>query len=195
MSHAWFIIRTEPRAEYAAAQQLTRDGLEVFLPRVRSPLPRFGHADTPLFPGYLFLRSGTGPGEWPTFRAAHRVVGWVRFDDFIPSIPDEEIADLRLRIDAINGSDGLWTKFKPGDTVRVVSGGFEGLAQVMEEPKSPQGRAKVLLHFMGRLVQAQVPWANMWATQSLPSVAPKAPRRTRGKKRWIKGAAAPATSS
>jgi len=194
MSVAWHIVRTEPRAEYAAAKELARDGLEVFFPRVRSPLPRFGHTDTPLFPGYLFLRCGTGPQEWPTFREGHRLLGWLKFEDFIPSIPDEEITELSHRIDAINGSEGLWSKFRPGEMVQVISGSFEGLAQVLEEPKSPQGRAKVLLHFMGRLVEAQVPWTNMWATQDLESGSFKTPRRTRGKRRWIKGFAPPAVT-
>ena len=68
MALEWRVIRTEPRAEYLAAQELGRDGFEVLFPRVKVTQPRKGHSDMPLFPGYLFLRCDADTGAWPVFR-------------------------------------------------------------------------------------------------------------------------------
>ena len=50
------------------------------------------------------------------------------------------------------------TRFKPGDTVHVRSGGTDTFASVLDEPKSPTARVKVLLWFMGGLVPAPGSW-------------------------------------
>lgn len=184
---SWYVIRTAPRAEYLAAGELERDGFEVFFPRVKTPQPRQAHDDEPLFPGYLFLRCDPETGGWPTFRLAHRVTGWVSFEGVIPPIPDEVIMQLVSRVHEINAAKGLWRRFRRGETVLVVSKSIQGLGQVVQEAKSPQARAKVLMEFMGRLVQAQVPWLHLRAVEDNPREPQRVPRRTRGGGRWISG--------
>ncbi len=187
MGPSWYVLLTEPRAEYLAAAELSRGGFEIFFPRVKAAHKRAGRADEPLFPGYLFLHHDIESGGWPSFRIAHHVVGWVSFGGVIPSIPDQAITDLARRMEALNTSHGLWQRFRPGDRVRVVSGNLEGLAEVVEEAKSPQARTKVLLEFMGRLVQAQIPWQNLRSLDDSYRDRHRPPRRTRGQGRWIRG--------
>lgn len=187
MDSNWHVIRTEPRAEYLAADELDRDGFEVFFPRIKVAHPRCGHSDTPIFPGYLFLRLDAQMEGWPVFRPRHRVVNWVRFGDEIPSLPDDAVAELRQRVDTINGEGGLWRGFKPGDKVRVISNTIQGLAEVIEGAKSPQGRVKVLLEFMGRLVRAQIPWDALRPVEEESEKGRRPLRRTRGGGRWIAG--------
>lgn len=183
----WYVIRTEPRAEYLAASELVRDGFEIFLPRVNTPHPRMGHSDEPFFPSYLFIRCDPESDGWPSFRKAHRVSGWVIFDGVIPSVPDETVADLIQHLEMINREGGSWRRFHPGEKVRVVSAGMQSLAEVLEEPKSPQARVKVLLQFMGRRVSAHVPWESLLPADNEPGEKPRLPRRTRGKGRWVQG--------
>ena len=187
MAQCWHVLRTEPRAEYLTADVLGREGVDVFFPCVKAPNPRPGHDNTPLFPGYLFLRFDPVTEGWPSFRPAHHVAGWVSFHGVVPTVPDGVIADLQQRIETINGGDGLWRRFHRGEKVRVVSNNLDGLAEVVEEAKSPQGRAKVLLHFMGRIVHAQVPWESLRPISDRSEDRPRLPRRTRGKGRWIQG--------
>ena len=188
MALNWYILRTEPRAEYLAAAELGSDGYEMFFPRVTSPNHRVGHEDLPLFPGYLFLRCDPESGGWPAFRQRHRVSGWVRFGGVIPTMPDEVICELQRRVESINsGKGGLWRRFLPGETVRVVSHGVEGLGEVIQEAKTPQARARVLLQFMGQLVQAQVPWSDLRPVDDQQSQDRYLTRRTRGGGRWIRG--------
>ena len=183
----WYVLRTEPRAEYMAAAELDGDGFEVFFPRVTSPHQRVGHTDLPLFPGYLFLRCDPQSDGWPSFRMRHRVSGWVNFAGVIPAVPDEVIAEVAHRIDGINATNGLWRRFRQGERVQVTSHGLGAVGEVVEEAKSPQARARVLLNFMGRLVQAQVPWADLQPVQHQITDNQRLPRRTRGRGRWIQG--------
>ena len=186
MPRRWYIIRTKPRAEYLAAEELRRDGFEIFSPRVKSPGP-ISHADTPLFPGYLFLCCDLEGERSSSIRQAHHVAGWVSFGGQVPSVPDEVVAELRERVAAIDRGGGLWRRYRPREKVRINSSGMEILAEVIEEARSPQARVKVLLSFMGRLVSAQVPWENLRPTEDVSSETLRLPRRTRGRGRWIQG--------
>lgn len=187
MGFSWYVLLSEPRAEYLADVELRKDGFEIFFPRIQTTHPRGGHIDEPLFPGYLFMRCDADSDGWPTFRPAHRIVGWVNFQGIVPTVPDEVIVDLARRLEPNNNSAGLWHRFKPGEKVRVVSGIIDDPAMVIEEAKSPQGRAKVLMDFMGRQVQVQVPWGDLRSVQDQQHESQRPPRRTRGQSRWIRG--------
>ena len=41
--------------------------------------------------------------------------------------------------------------------------------------------------FMGRLIQAQVPWSDLQPVQDRPPEKARIPRRTRGQGRWVRG--------
>lgn len=193
MAADWYVVRTEPRAEIQAEQALTLEGIEVYFPQINSPRHQRRRGTVPLFPGYLFIQWDPQAGAWPTFRHVHRTAGWVSFGDVVPSITDDVMTDLMKQVDAINGANGLWRRFKVGEKVRVDSGTFQGLAEIIEEAKSPTARALVLMQFMGRLVQTQVPWVDLHPGSDRP-VEPaeqiemvRSPRRTRGHGRWIRG--------
>ena len=187
MGLRWYVARTEPRAEFLAAAELTRDGYEIFAPQIRAPRTQLGPANIPLFPGYLFLRCDQESDGWPVFRRAHRVTGWVKFGDEVPSLPDDTVAEMMDRWETINRQGGMLQRFLPGDKVQVDSGCLQGLAEVVEEAKSPQARAKVLLQFMGRVVQAQVPWEDLKPVGEALLETTQPPHRTRGRGRWIQG--------
>ena len=85
----WYAVRTKAQSEYLAAQVLGGQGFEVFLPLVGSPKPRAGREDTPLFPGYLFLRYDVEHQDWPSLTVLPGILGWVRFNGVVPAVPDE----------------------------------------------------------------------------------------------------------
>ncbi len=196
----WYVIRTKPQSEYVAASALEEEGFEMFFPRVKSPKPRPGHADVPLFPGYLFLRCPEDERGWPSVHQLAGILGWVRFDGTIPSLSDEIIDDLAMRVASIDGSGGLWNRFRPGERVRVVDGKVDCLARVVEGASSPTDRVKVLMGFLGRQVAVRVPWGSVHGVPGEPRTARQSSgaRRTRGRGRWIRGfgpRAAPTTDS
>jgi transcriptional antiterminator RfaH len=187
MSLRWYVIRTEPRSELLAANELSRDGFQVYLPRVRSPLPSHDSPESPLFPGYLFLQCDPDNEGWPLFRRSHRVAGLVNFGGEIPSLPDDVVTKLKEFLDGVNQHGGLWRRFRQGEQVRVTSKSLECLAEVMEESKSPHARVNVVLNFMGRMIRAQVPWNDLRPIEEQPQEKPRSPRRTRGGNRWVRG--------
>lgn len=191
MSSGWYVLHTKPRAEYLAAAELERDGWEVYLPRIKSPQDRIGHADSPLFPGYFFLRCDPDLLGWPTILNRHRVIGWVGFGGEIPRLPDAFVSNLMERIETIDGEGGLWQRFQAGDKVRVIGCNLDSLAEVVQDTFVSNAPVKVLMHFMGRLIQAKVQRLNLQPVQDSTDDLPRAPRRTRGGGRWIRGFGAP----
>lgn len=183
----WYVIRSKPHSEHLAAGELEREGLETFLPRIKTVRPSPDHADSPLFPGYLFVRCDLQAQGQPSVGRANHVRGWVYFGNVVPPIPDEAVAALRERVEGINREGGLWRRFRTGQQVRVISPGIETFAEVVEEASSPRHRVRVLLEFMGRLVAAQVPYESLWPADHGPEETHHLPRRTRGKGRWLRG--------
>ena len=120
-------------------------------------------------------------------RARH-VAGWVHFESTILDVPDDVVRELQLRLDAMNRDRSSWTEFQAGQTVYVTTKLFESLAEVADDSVSSQGRIKVFLEFMGRLVPALVPWTDLQTLETEPPLSLKSSnRRTRGRGRWIRG--------
>ena len=164
--------------------------MDVLLPCAQSRAPRPGHQDTPVFPGYLFLRYDLEEQSWDRLHRVPQLIGLVAFEGVVPSVPDEVMYELAQRMEAMNGTNGLWNRFHPGQRVRVILGPTESLAEVLEEAKSPQTRVRVLVEFLGRLVEARVPWRDVQAMGTdgfLRNWNRRTPRRTRGRGRWIRG--------
>ncbi len=181
----WFVVRIQPKTDGSATRELAQDGFQVFSPHITTPPYHKGMGESPLFPGYLFLQCPPEMAGRLTFRPGHRVAGWVNFGGVIPPVPQEVVAGLMQRVEQINRDGGLWRRFKAGETVNVITGGVDTLAEVVAEAKSPEGRVKVLLSFMGRMVEAQVPHHSLSPAEGAPATAHPLPRRTRGRGRWI----------
>ena len=165
------------------------EGFELFFPEVDIPVRVQKPKRVPMFPGYLFLRCDILGHRLPMVSRLPGVFGWVRVGGDIPSVPDDVIDGLRARVDSIHTSGGMWESFKPGQLVQVARGKMEGVATVLAAPKTPQDRVRVLLEFMGRQVQATVPWhsLNPLSEDQADRELRRHRRRTRGRGRWING--------
>jgi len=188
MALNWYVVRTKPQSEYIAANALRVEGYEHFFPKIHTVQRRSGKKEIPLFPGYLFVRCDVDRGQWPAIGLLPGLLGWVRFDGVVSSIGDDIVDGLARRVESINDNGGLWIRYKPGQNVRVVSGQFESLAQVAEEPTSSDSKVRVLLEFMGQLVSAEVPWSDLRIApeDSRGDANHGRRRRTRGRGRWIR---------
>lgn len=193
MALAWYVARTNPRAEYLARDQLEGKGIEYYFPVVSTQSPRQGREDAPLFPSYLFLRYDVESSESTSLRAMPGLTGLVTFDGVAPLVPDDVIVNLRQRVAEMNESGGVRSRFKTGDRVwvRWGSGDTEDLAEVLADTRSAQGRVSVLIEFLGRLVRGEVHRSNIRLADNAEASGHKygnlSRRRTRGKGRWIEG--------
>jgi transcription antitermination factor NusG len=126
-----------------------------------------------------------GAGKPSLHRAPH-VSGWVNFEGVAPEVSEEVVCELAGRVENINEAGGMWRTFKAGDKVRVLSGKFESLGEVIDPGTSANHKVRILMEFMGRLISAQVPWSNLQPLESIANEKLRAPRRTRGHGRWIR---------
>ena len=158
---AWYCIRTQPKHEHIAAGHLRQEaGIEVFLPRIRFRRPtREGPAwfTEALFPNYLFGRFVL---QDQLRQVCHLtgVSGVVHFGGHWPSIPDAVIADLRSTIGA-EEVHVIGEEVSPGDSVVISGGVFNDLRAVVTRVMPSRQRVAVLLEFLGRQTQVEVPAA------------------------------------
>ncbi len=164
---AWYCLQAQPRHESIAARALRqREDIEVFCPRIRFRRPRAGGQmwmTEALFPGYLFARFDL-PSRHREIGHAHGLRGIVRFGGIHPAVPDNVIDHLRLSV----GDDELTeiaSQPGPGDDVILTGGALHGLEAVVTQYLPARDRIRVLMEFMGRQMELEIP-----ARSALPSV-------------------------
>jgi transcriptional antiterminator RfaH len=154
----WYLVHTKPCAEAVAEVNLSRQGYEVYFPRLVKPSRSGAHRvsrTTPLFPRYLFLHLCEGNQSLAAVRSTMGVSSVVRFGVAYAIVPDNVISDLRRRADA-TGWHRLVNPFYPGAPVRVAGGPLKGLEGVFER-KVGEERVVVLLELLGRHAPVRVP--------------------------------------
>jgi transcription antitermination factor NusG len=149
----WNAIYTRHQHEKTVASHLTRSGAEVFLPTynvVRHWTDRKKLLSLPLFPCYVFLRSGQ---PWKAL-ATPGVHSLVTFAGRPAPIPD-------LEIDAIRKAVASSCRVEPhpflrcGDWVRVKSGPLMGIEGILVRKKGSY-RLILSLQLLGRSIAVEV---------------------------------------
>jgi transcriptional antiterminator RfaH len=166
----WFCLRTHPKHEHIAAAGLRRQ-LETpcFSPRLRfRKATRRGAVwfVEPMFPGYIFAEF-IYPLMHRRVEHATGVQGIVHFGDYLATIDTLTVTALQERA----GDDEIVTidpEIKPGQSVRIVEGPFQGLEAIVTRLLPARERVKVLLEFLGRPVETEI---------SAPKILPAACRR------------------
>src|ERR1700733_7254952 len=117
---AWFAVHVKPRAERSVGMILENKGYEKFIPAGPRRLGKtLRGEEKPLFPGYVFCRSGAGVlGRIVTTPGVIRILG---FGNTPAAIPDTEVQALRTIV-----KSGLpvesYPFFQSGDFVRICEG-------------------------------------------------------------------------
>ena len=156
----WYCVRSQPRHEHVAAAHLQRlMEIDVFCPRIRfKKCSRSGSAlsvTQALFPGYLFAQFRYDL-EHRMVRFAHGVRGLVHFGQKYPTLPDALIASLRSGVGDEPVKE-LSTPLSEGMAVTIIQGSFRGFSAVITGIRSSAERVRVLLDFLGRTVEAELP--------------------------------------
>jgi len=163
---SWFAVRTKPRQETLARDQLEQQGFEVYLPLVNT---RITHArkvswqPRPFFSGYLFMHLSKEQQQWTTIRSTIGVLAPVSFGDFYPPLPDAAIGLLQSRHDEngyINVDSKPVSPFNAGDAVQMNDGSMKGLEGVFLEMRGPE-RAMVLLNWMQKGMRVETQTDNL----------------------------------
>ena len=152
----WYVVQTQSNGEAKAAQNLQRQGYEVYIPRY---LKRRRHARKvdvsakPLFPRYIFVAIDFENQRWRSIKSTVGVSRLVSNGDDPSIVPEGVVQALRSREDG-NGFINLETRpvFAPGDKVRVLAGVFTDSAGLFDGV-GDHDRVSILLDMLGRKVR------------------------------------------
>ena len=155
----WFCLRAEPKREHLAALALGRQfGIHCFSPRLRfRKLTQRGPVwfVEAMFPGYLFAKFVYST-QRRAVESSHGIRGILRFGDRLAILQEEIVAALQSKA----GSEEVLTidsSLKIGQPVHIVEGPFQGLEVVVTQLLPANERIRVLLEFLGRSLEMEVP--------------------------------------
>ena len=154
----WFVVQTKPMAEGEVVARLNKAGLEVFYPRIktvvrgrRRPVERLKS----LFPAYIFVHIEFENHDiyhmLKYTRGVNRLLG---VGGRPCPVPDALVEVIKERVNDQGVLEQQLT-YKKGDQVRLVSGPLRDLVGVLEKPVSADGRVRVLLEVMHKLVRVE----------------------------------------
>ena len=136
----WYVVWTEARAEKAVAPRLDRLGYQSWLPTYQAKRQwsdRTKLVTLPLFPGYLFCR--TGPGQWHDLLRVPGVLTLVKAGSAAAVLSDAYVEGIQRAIGAPDSApepfDDLPT-YAPGDRVIVLEGPLAGMTGVVKQMQS-----------------------------------------------------------
>jgi transcriptional antiterminator RfaH len=155
----WFCLKAEPKREHLAARALRRRfGIECSSPRLRfRKLTRRGLVwfVEAMFPGYLFAKFVYST-QHRAVESSHGVRGILRFGERLATLPDDTIIALQSEA----GTEEVVTvdsSLKIGQPVQLIEGPFQGLEVVITQLLPARERIRVLLEFLGRSMEMEVP--------------------------------------
>ncbi len=154
----WYVVYTQAQKEIIAAQNLTNQGFECYLPRYRKQCRHARRTYTvmaPLFPRYLFVRMDPQAQRW---RAINGTIGvnYLLCEGINPMPIDDEIIAAILSQEEDGVVQVAAPGFKKGQKLCVTEGPLADLVGMFECIDDNQ-RVVLLLEFMGRTVRTQLP--------------------------------------
>jgi transcriptional antiterminator RfaH len=164
----WFCLRSQPKREHLAAVGLRkRFNIVCFAPRLRSrKLTRRGPVwfVEAMFPGYFFAQFDYAT-EHRRVEHSPGVTGVLQFGDRLATIDAVTIANLQQRVQA----DEVITidpELRVGQEVQIARGPLQGLEALVTQLLPASERVRVLLEFLGRSLQMEVPRETLIHTRS-----------------------------
>ncbi len=163
----WYAVRAKSRQEDVAVVNLTRQGFEVYYPRIQRPpspkakrSPKF--ALGPLFPGYVFVAMDVGKERWQAVDSTYGVLHLVRFGDRPSPLPDGLVERMQERSDS-HGLVSALPSLSVGENVRVIGGPFDGWIGQVQSLADSQQRIVLLVDLMSRATTLAIPSNNLVA--------------------------------
>ena len=149
----WLVVYGKPRQESVAAENLRRQGFEVFLPQLTQRKRRGSKwqvVTEPLFPRYMFTDVTLGEQSTAAIRSTLGVVGLVRFGEHLAQISDGAIDFLRQQQDSESGARlEADTQYAAGDRIEIAEGAFAGLSGIYSMANGT-ARVTLLIDLLGR---------------------------------------------
>jgi transcriptional antiterminator RfaH len=152
----WYVVQTQVNGEAKAAQNLLRQGFDIYLPRYlkrRCHARKIDYVAKPLFPRYMFVAIDVATQRWRSIQSTFGVSRLVGNGDDPATVPEGVVSALKAREDE-RGFVKMDFKptFAPGDKVRVLAGAFMDSAGFFNG-LADHDRVSILLDMLGRKVR------------------------------------------
>lgn len=161
----WYCVRAQPKRERMAAANLTAQfAIETYCPLIRfqrSTVRGLVWFEEALFPGYFFARFELAT-QTRAVTYAPGVLNIPRFGDVV--VPIAAAVIDAVRADLAAEAERAATPppaFQPGQEVSVQAGAMQGLSVQVVKLMPAQERVRVLMEWMGTLVAANFPIADL----------------------------------
>lgn len=151
----WYLVQSRPMQAERAAENLQRQGYEVFYPLIQEQRVRRGRrvsVETALFPNYLFIRLRRWVDNWYPLRSTRGVLRLVSFGGEPLPVPEEVVEGIRQRL-ALKEAHAL---LEPGEPVDIVEGPFLGVDAIFEAHKD-EDRVVLLIEMINRQARVSLP--------------------------------------
>jgi len=103
-----------------------------------------------LYPSYVLVEMIVDEQSWYVVRHTPGVTGFVGAGSYPLPLSEKEVREIMTRIGKEQAKPKVEINLKPGDTVKVKSGPFEGQAGPVVGVFPEKGKVKFTVSFMGR---------------------------------------------
>lgn len=152
----WYVVQTQMNREAMAAENLRRQGYEIYLPRYmkrRRHARKLDFVARPLFPRYMFVAIDVAIHRWRSIQSTFGVSQLVSNGDYPAPVPNGVVGALKAREDDKGFIKmNVGPAFAPGDRVRVLAGAFMDTAGLFTG-LADHDRVSILLELLGRKVR------------------------------------------
>ena len=139
----WYLIKTKPRQEKIAKQNLENQGYEAFC-----PLAEINNRLVVLFPGYLFIQLNEKIQNWSPIKSTKGVLHFVKFGSNFAKVPMSVVEFIKTNQHITIRKIKNLNKFKPGDKVQISDGAFKNWVAIFKCYKTDE-RVLLLMNLLG----------------------------------------------
>jgi transcriptional antiterminator RfaH len=167
----WFLLQTKSRQEGRAVENLERQGIHSFCPRINVEKISRGRrivVDEALFPGYLFVCFDQQSVSATSVRSTRGVSNFVSCAGAPVLVPQDLIDSLKQREAQQTQMAEIAGALKAGDSLEILEGPFRGLNAVFSQPDG-DSRAVVLINLLNQKVKAVLSFASLQKLDSVPA--------------------------
>ncbi len=139
----WYLIKTKPRQEKKAKQNLENQGYRVFCSMVK-----INDRLVVLFPGYLFIQLNDKTQNWSPINSTKGVSHFVKFGLNFAKVPNSVVEFIKSNQHITTEKLINLKKFKSGDKVQISDGVFKNWVAIFKCYK-PDDRVILLMNLLG----------------------------------------------
>ena len=139
----WYLIKTKPRQEKKAKQNLENQGYVAFF-----PIAKINDRLVALFPSYLFVQLNEKTQNFSPIYSTKGVSYFVKFGLNFAKVPTSVIEFIKTNQHITAEKFKNLNKFKPGDKVQISDGVFKNYMAIFKCYKSDE-RVTLLMNLLG----------------------------------------------